>query len=90
MASGLGDELGMDTSVVATTSDFQLLFFGGGRLRAGDEVVFLHAIQDVELPRARPLQVVDGVVGGGCFGQSSQHGGFRDADVFERFSEISF
>ena len=60
-----------------------------GLLR-GNETVLHHAVNDVELARARPLRVADRVVGRRRLGQASQHGGFGDGDVLERLAKIGF
>ena len=48
---------------VCTGFDRQLGLLGGGSLVSGDEAVFQHAVNDVQLTRAGPLGVSDGVVG---------------------------
>ena len=75
----LGHVVGVDGVGCADAADFELFGFGRFRLRFGDKPVFLHALDDVKLARTGPFGVVDGVIGRGRFGQSSQHGGFGDA-----------
>jgi hypothetical protein len=90
LACHLGHIFRMGLRAGGGVADFQLFFFGRFCLCLGDEVVFQHALDDVELARACTLGVVDGVVGRRRFGQASQHGRFGNADVFQRLAEISF
>ena len=71
-------------------ADFELFGLGSFSLHLGDEAVFLHALDDVELARTGSLGVVDRVIGRGRFGQSGQHGGFGDAQVLDGFAKIGF
>ena len=90
LACHLGHVIGMGLRAGGGVADFQLFFFGRFRLGLGDEVVFQHALDDVELARARTLGVVDGVVGRRRFGQAGEHGRLGNADVFQRLAEVRF
>ena len=68
----------------------QFFIFGSCRLACGDKAVFLHAVDDVQLPRARPFWVSDGVVGRRCFGQPGQHGSLSNVDITQWLAKISF
>ena len=59
-------------------------------MRGGDEAVVLHTLDDVELARAGTFGVVDGVIGRRRFGQASQHGGFGNAQILNRFAKVGF
>ena len=80
----------MHAPVILALADLEGFFFGSNGLLGGDEPVVLHALDDVELPGARPLRVADRVVGRRCLGQAGQHGGFGNADILERLAEIGF
>ena len=57
-------------------------------LGLGDEAVVEHALDDVELARAGPLGVADGVVSRGRFGQPREHGRFGHGDGLQGFAKI--
>ena len=90
LAHGFGQILCMDCIVVCAGAHAQRLLFGGLSLRRGDEAVFQHPVDDVELARACPLGVVDGVVSRWRFWQAGQHGRFGDGDLLQGFAEIGF
>ena len=56
----------------------------------GDEAVFFHALNDVELANAGTLGVADRVIGRRGLGETRQHGGFSNGDVFQGVAEIRF
>ena len=55
--------LGVHSRAVRIGADLQIFLFGFLGLRSGDEAVFLHPLNDVELAHARTFRVADGVVG---------------------------
>ena len=90
LANSLGHVLCMHPPVVLAFAYFELLFFGRNRLLCGDEFVFLHALNDVELAGAGSLRVADRVEGRRGFGQAGQHRGFGNGDFLQGFAEIGF
>ena len=59
-------------------------------LRLGDEAVFHHAVENVELPDARTLGVDNRVVQRRRFRQARQHSRFSQVDVLDGLAEIGF
>ena len=90
LANGLCHVFRMNPGVVRRRFDDELLLFRRLGLGGGDEAVFLHALNDVELPGPSTFRVVDRVEGRGRLGQAGQHGCFRNRDVLDGFSEIRF
>ena len=88
LAHGFCHEFSMYTASVRPRFDIQLFGLGGYFLLFGNEPVVLHTLNDVELPRPGAFGVDDGVVGGRCLGQASQHGGLRYRDVFQWLAKI--
>ena len=80
----------MDSAFVVVLTNFQRLCFGFQSLFGGNEAIFFHALNDVELARTSTLRIADGVVSGRRFGQAREHGGFSNGDVLKRFAKISF
>ena len=80
----------MHLVVAGSRLDFELLILGKLGFLLGDESVFHHPVDDVALAQPRALRVADGVVGGGCFGQTCQHGRLGNRDVFQRLAIVGF
>ena len=89
LAHSFGHIFGMDPAGVWPVSYIEFFLFGRLGLIAGDEAVFLHALNDVQLTDFCPLRIDDGVVGRGCFRQAGQHGCLGNRDVLERLAKVS-
>ena len=85
-----GHKLGMQRPFAVVGFELQFLSLGLDGLLGGDVAVDHHAVDDVQLPRACAFGVPDGVEGRRRLGQTCQHRGFGDGDVFQGFAEISF
>ena len=81
---------GMDACAVGARADDQFFRLGFCGLLGGDKANVFHALDDVELARPGAAGVGDRVVGRRCLGQTRQHGGFGNTDVFQRFAKIGF
>ena len=90
LAHGLGNVFGVNAHGVRSGPEFELLLFRRLRLRARNEAVLQHAINDVLLPGTGPFRVTDRVVGARRLWQTGKHCGFRDRDFLERLVEIGF
>ena len=88
LTHSFGHIFGVDFLFVRTGADVQDFRFGFFGLRGGDEFILQHALNDVLLTHGGPLGIADGVVGRGRFGQTRQHGGFSNGDVFQRFAKV--
>ena len=72
----------------AAQPQFQLLGLGGLRLGGGDEAVFEHPVDDVQLSHPCALGIAHRVVGRGRFGQTGQHRRLGDRHVLELLAKI--
>ena len=90
LANHFGNIFRVHLVVAGSRLDFELLILGKLGFLLGDESVFHHPVDDVALAQPRALRVADGVVGGGCFGQTCQHGRLRNRDVFQRLAIVGF
>ncbi|MNV19426.1 hypothetical protein D3C71_1102870 [compost metagenome] len=80
----------MDARVVRAAADLEVFLLGGGGFLGGDEAVLFHALDDVELARAGPLGVADGIVRRGRFGQTCKHGRLSHGHRFQGLAKIGF
>ncbi len=90
---GLSHHLGHIVGVYLTPDTphrSQLEFLGLGlfRLSLGDEAVFFHALNDVELAGARTFRVGDRVVCRRGLGEPRQHGRLGNAHVLQWFAKV--
>ncbi|MNT01057.1 hypothetical protein D3C72_1355080 [compost metagenome] len=88
LACHFGHIFGMHLVVGVAGTDTQLLGAGFVGLRLGDEAVFFHPVDDVELAHFGTSGVADWVVGRWRLGQAGQHGRFSYGYVLERLAEI--
>ena len=55
-----------------------------------NKTVFQHAFNNVLLANARPARVLNRVVRRRCLGQTGEHRGLGNADIFQGLAEIGF
>ena len=89
-AHHFGHVFGVHAPGIAPRSHVQLLLLGGRGFVGGDEAVFLHAVDDVELSLARPRKIGDRIGGGGELGNARQHRRLGDRHVLQRLAEVGF
>ena len=90
LAHHFGHVFGVHARVVRAGAQLQVFLLGLCRLFGGDVAGVMHALDDVELTRTSALGVADRVVGGRGLRQTREHGGFGDADRFERLAKVCF
>ena len=90
LAHGFRDVFGMHALGIRPSLELELFIAGLSCLAGRDEAVFLHPVQDVQLPGTGPLGVADRVVRARRLGQAGQHRGLGDRDVLQRLVEVGF